>query len=144
MIDALDESVIELAIDLISERQHLSFVRASVAHSLDTYDPATIKLYIDAAQAQMRNEATKDPELHRAESIAYLRGILRSPNTSTGERIRAQAQLAQLLGLIATDDKTSAEQRATDLRDALAAMADALGENDDDPTTTTPESDAAE
>lgn len=128
----LDDAVVEMAMDMIGSRQHRSYIRASIAHVLDCYDDHILQLYINEATKRVGDDAKRDPEEHRAESIAMLRELIRDPNIKVSERLRANEQLANLLGLMGEAAGQTPQEMAASIRDALAAMDGVIGEEEHD------------
>lgn len=126
----LDESVVEQAMDMLGSRQRRSYIRASISYILDCYDANILTAYINEAAKRVQADASRDPEEHRAESIAMLREVIRDPEIKTSERLRANEQLANLLGLMGEGAAESASEMAAKIRDALTAMDGVIGTPD--------------
>jgi len=123
----LDETVVEMAMDMIGSRQHRSYIRASISHVLDCYRTDVLQAYIAEAVKRVGADAKRDPEEHRAESIAMLRELIRNPDIKTSERLWASEQLANLLGLMGEAAGQTPQEMAASIRDALAGMDGVIG-----------------
>lgn len=94
---------------------------------------ATAERLITAAREEILRELAEQKDWWRAKSLATYAGIIRDPNASHRDRIRAQMAIDQLLGLreptkVAMTDVSGRDLPPDEARDRLSALAAVIAE----------------
>lgn len=96
-------------------------------------DRATVERYLSTAREHLLIEIGETRDWMRAQSLAVYSQVIRSPDASHRDKIRAQAQIDKLLGLAAPVKFAATDVQGHDLppdeaRDRLSALAATIAE----------------
>jgi hypothetical protein len=101
---------VDFCVECLGLRWHKSQIKRGFWAKFDTQhkdekgkrtSAQTIERYLSRAREAMRQRFLERAENHADTAVAFLEGVIRSPKAKYIERLRAQEQLTELLGLAA-------------------------------------------
>lgn len=121
------DDVVDLLVDAISQKWHKSQMKTAIRECFkgsEFADPstATIERLISEARAELRNRLGVDRGDEKLNAIAVYEAVIRDPNATHGERIKAQERIDKILGLENKGGADDADDRAKAIRDELAKL----------------------
>lgn len=125
-IEALSEEVIDHVASLIANRRPRHEIRDFLSDAIQIkFDTHMTQEVMNVARQRLRELAALVHNDARAEAIAFLQSVIADKKVSVSDKLKAQAQLNEVLGLGAKFNPNlgaNALEKARLLKDQLAAM----------------------
>jgi hypothetical protein len=120
----------QLAIKLLSAGYRKSEISAVLKKTFDLC-PSSAYAYINRAKRELQSEIGGSLDYHKGRAYQVYLDVLRDANATRGEKIRAQREIDELLGLkapkiVRADVGSTAEEFALKLRDSLEVAEESI------------------